>query len=243
VIGAAARECDLIIEIGAGPGALTGRLLDLGRMVVAIEIDARLAAALRARFAESPRLEVLEGDILEIDLAQLIRSRSAGKAVVAGNLPYYITSPILHRVFDAAGSIRHAFFLMQKEVAARVTAWPGTPDFGYLSVLCQAYSVPRLLFSVPPGAFRPPPKVTSALVHFDMQRRFEQWGVTNPRAFLKFVQLCFRQKRKTLLNNLEGRFGRERVAGLPEARLRAEQLAPEQLAALWLRLSNNRESD
>lgn len=239
----AAAASDLVIEIGAGPGTLTGRLLALGRRVVAIEIDPRLAATLRARHAGDPRLELLEADVLELDLGRLIAERTAGAAVVTGNLPYYITSPILRRIFDAAGRVSQSVFLMQKEVAARIVAPPGTRDFGYLSVLCQTHSRPELLFTVPPGAFRPAPKVVSALVRLSIESRLAAWGVTDRRAFLDFAQLCFRQKRKTLLNNLEGRFGlkgsgKERLAGLPELRLRAEQLGPERLAALWLSLSS-----
>ena len=230
-------ESDLVIEIGAGPGTLTRRLLDHARAVLAIEIDPRLAAAIKPQPGDEPRLEVLQADVLDVDLGALIAARTGGRAVLAGNLPYYITSPILGRIFDAAERVSGAVLLMQKEVAARVCAAPGSRDFGYLSVLCQAHSRPELLFTVPPGAFRPAPKVTSALVRFLIEPRLEQWGVGDRRAFLDFAQLCFHHKRKTLLNNLEGRFGRERLAALPEARLRAEQLAPQQLAALWLRLA------
>ena len=233
----AAGDSGLVIEIGAGPGTLTGRLLALGLRVAAIEIDTRLAAALRVKHGQDPHLEVLEADILQVDLAQLISSRGVRRAVVAGNLPYYITSPILRRIFEAADRISEALVLAQKEVADRIVARPGTRDFSYLSALCQAHSRPELLFTVPPGAFRPPPKVVSALVRLSLEPRLAQWGVIDRQGFLDFAQLCFRQKRKTLLNNLEGRFGKERLAGIAETRLRAEQLGADQLAALWLRLS------
>ena len=229
---AAAGSSDLIIEIGAGPGTLTQRLLQVGRPVLAIEIDPRLAEGLRGR----PDLEVLEADVLHVDLSELIARRTAGRALLAGNLPYYITSPILRMIFDAADRVSAAILLVQREVAARIAARPGTRDYGYLSVLCQAHSRPEIVFTVPPGAFRPPPKVTSALVRLPMEAHLEQWGVKDRQGFLEFAQLCFHQKRKTLLNNLGRRFGRERVAALPEARLRAEQLIPEQLATLFLRL-------
>jgi len=208
---------------------LTRRLLDLGLRVKAIEIDPRLAAALRKT---CPEADVIEADFLDVDLESLM----AEGAVVAGNLPYYITSPILRRLFDAAGRVAEAVLLVQKEVAQRIAASPGGRDYGYLSILCQTHSRPEVLFSVPPGAFRPPPKVTSAVVRLAMERRYTTWGVDDREAFLRFAQLAFRQKRKTLLNNLRTQFGREKVAALPEARLRGEQLSPEQLAALWLRL-------
>ena len=219
-----------VIEIGAGSGALTGRLLGLELQVTAIEIDPRLAAWLRSTY---PQAEVLEADILELELRDL----AGAGAAVAGNLPYYITSPILRRIFTACGAVSAAAVLVQKEVAARITAEPGSRDYGYLSVLCQAHGRPRLAFPVPPGAFRPQPKVFSAFVTLPIEPRWTQWGVEDLEGFLGFARLCFRQKRKTLLNNLQARFGRERLSDLPECRLRAEQLSPERLAALWLRLA------
>lgn len=236
-VGEAAGGYELIVEIGAGPGTLTSRLVALGKRVLAIEIDRRLAAALPAKLGSPLGLEALEADVLQLELGALIAARTAGRAVVAGNLPYYITSPILHRICDAASRVAAAVLLVQKEVAARIAARPGTRDYAYLSVLCQAHGRPEVLFTVPPGAFRPAPKVTSALVRLSIEPRLEQWGVTDREAFLDFVRLCFHQKRKTLLNNLQRRFGRERLAGMPELGLRAEQLGPEQLAGLWLRLA------
>jgi 16S rRNA (adenine1518-N6/adenine1519-N6)-dimethyltransferase len=243
----AARRAGLIIEIGAGPGSLTKHLLEAGKPVTAIELDPRLVARLRSSFGSHPDLEVIEGDVLKLDLRGLIAARAAsGNAVVAGNLPYYITSPILRRVFDAAAGISTALFLVQKEVAERITARPGIRDFGYLSVLCQAYAKPEIRFLIPPGAFRPPPKVTSALVRLDLEPRLEEWGITNPEAFLDFVKLCFCQKRKTLFNNLLRQFPRglleARLAEIPELRLRAEQIEPERLAGIWLLLSGHGEA-
>ena len=239
-VAAAAAGSDLVVEIGAGPGALTRRLLAAGLRVVAIEVDSRLAAALRARHEGDPGLEVIESDVLQVDLAALIAARSPRPAVVAGNLPYYITSPIVRRVFDAVERVSEAVLLVQKDVALRIAAGAGSRDYGFLSVLCQAYSRPELLFTVPPGAFEPPPKVVSAVVRLPIEPRWRRWGVADPRAFLEFVQLCFRHKRKTLGNNLAGVFGRERLAAVAEGRLRGEQLSPERLAELWLRLTEQR---
>jgi 16S rRNA (adenine1518-N6/adenine1519-N6)-dimethyltransferase len=213
---AAAGPGEEVVEIGAGQGALTRRLVELGLRVKAIEIDPRLAEGLRSA---CPDAEVVEGDVLELDL----------RGVVAGNLPYYITSPILRRLCDAGERVSAAILLMQKEVAERVAAGPGSRDYGFLSVLCQAHSRPEILFCVPPGAFRPPPKVMSAVVRMRMEPRWKEWGVGDREEFLHFVQRCFRQKRKTLRNNL----GREVVGELPEAGLRAEQLGPEAIAAFW----------
>jgi len=127
----------LVVEIGAGRGALTERLIAGAARVVAIELDARLAEGLRARF---PSLTVVEADVLGVDLAQW------GPAAVAGNLPYYITSPILERIFALGPQLRRAVVLVQREVAERLTARPGTRDYGYLTVAANLFTTPELLF-------------------------------------------------------------------------------------------------
>jgi 16S rRNA (adenine1518-N6/adenine1519-N6)-dimethyltransferase len=215
---AAAGPGGQVVEIGAGRGALTRCLVELGLRVQAVEIDPKLAEGLRSA---CPEADVVEEDVLQSDL----------RGVVAGNLPYYITSPVLRRLCDAGEQVSAAILLMQKEVAERVVAGPGSRDYGFLSVLCQAHSRPEFLFSVRPGAFRPPPKVTSAAVRMKMEPRWKEWGVGDREEFLRFVQRCFHQKRKTLRNNLG-----QAVEGLPEAGLRAEQLGPEALAGLWRRV-------
>jgi 16S rRNA (adenine1518-N6/adenine1519-N6)-dimethyltransferase len=213
----------LVIEIGPGKGALTERLLARADRVVAIEVDPWLAGKLREKFPE--RLEVIEADVLETDLSQW------GPAVVAGNLPYYISTAILSRVLAPPSPLSRGVFLVQKEVAERVTAAPGSRDYGYLSVESQLYADVRKLFDVRPGAFYPPPKVDSSLVGFKLRGR-------EPAAdFLKFVRMCFRQKRKTLRNNLAGVEG---IEGLPEAALRGEQLSVEQFENLYKKLKGPR---
>ncbi len=222
---------DLVIEIGPGEGALTGHLLKLGARVTALEIDPQLAAALPERLGGPEGLEVIETDILAADLEKVIADRSAGRVAVVGNLPYYITSPILRAAFAAAPRIREAVFLMQKEVALRVTAGKGSPDYGYLSVLCELHSEAELLFSVPPGAFRPPPKVTSAVVRLSMRR-----NIHAPGNLLSFLQAAFRQPRKTLLNNLSRLYPRHEVARLSESGCRAQEMSLSELKDLWQRL-------
>ena len=159
----------LVVEIGPGQGALTEHLLDRGAQVAAVEVDRELASALQTRFANAP-LEVIEADLLDVDLAELIRNRSEQPALVAGNLPYYITSPILRNVFAASERVEQAVFLMQKEVAERVVAVKNSRDYGFLSVLSRLYAEPEMLFTVAPGCFRPPPQVTSAVVRLAMRR-------------------------------------------------------------------------
>lgn len=190
---------------------------------------------LRQKFREaieSGRLELIEGDILKTDLGALYP-----RPVIAGNLPYYITSPILEKTFSS-GTWERAVFLVQAEVAARITAAPGSRDFGYLSVLVQVHSTAELLFPVSRAAFHPPPKVDSAVVRLTPRDAAAELGLTDVRAFLKFAQQCFRMKRKTLRNNLGPAYGIENISALPEAKLRAEQLSVAELAALYRKLTN-----
>ena len=225
-----------MIEIGPGKGALTEFLLARAEKVIAIEVDTVLVHYLRHKFHDalaSGRLEIIEGDILQADLTAL-----GANPVIAGNLPYYITSPILEKTFSLGSHWARAVFLVQAEVAARITASPGSRDFGYLSVLVQAQSRAELLFPVSRAAFHPPPKVDSAVVRLTPRDGAAELGVGNLPAFLKFAQHCFRQKRKTLRNNLAPVYGVEKIEALPEARLRAEQLGVPELAALYRKLQN-----
>src|SRR5580698_1369590 len=191
------EHTDLVVEIGPGRGALTSHLLERAERVIAIEIDPVLVQYLRAEFRDEPRLTLVEADVLKADLTQW------GTATVAGNLPYYITSPILQKTLALGEQLHHAVFLVQKEVAERLTANPGSRDYGYLSVQTQLLSAPELLFTVPAGAFRPPPKVESAVVRLT-PRSSAEFLPQDREAFLRFVGLCFRHKRKTILNNLSG---------------------------------------
>ncbi len=232
---------DLVIEIGAGRGAMTSLLAERARRVVAIELDSRLAKHLREVFADEQQIEVLSADILSTDIGGICRRHEAEKCVVFGNLPYYITSPILQHLLAFRAWLRGMTLLVQREVVERLTAEPGTRAFGYLSVLAQVYSRPRLLFGVPPGAFAPPPRVRSALVEFRMEPRFPAWSPKENAEFLDFVKHCFAQKRKKLLNNLSPFYMRTRVERQLAAlelspNLRAEQLTLEQFAALFAHL-------
>jgi 16S rRNA (adenine1518-N6/adenine1519-N6)-dimethyltransferase len=217
---------DLVIEIGPGRGALTEKLLKRAGRVVAIEIDPYLVEHLRQKFASDPRLEVIEGDVLETDLGQW------GSAPVAGNLPYYITSPILARTVRLAPP--RAVFLMQKEVARRLVAPPGGREYGFLTVETALYARACLLFEVKPSAFYPPPKVDSAVVALEPRR--DSPAIPRDEGLLRFVGECFRHKRKTLRNNLAEIYGKDVIASWPEAVLRAEQLSPEQFVEIYRRL-------
>ena len=218
----------LVVEIGSGQGALTRQLLERGARVAAIEVDRELAAGLRERFSDAAALEVIEGDVLDVDLTELIRSQLDRPALVAGNLPYYITSPILRRVFAASAAVKQAVFLMQKEVAERVVAVKGSRDYGFLSVLSRLHADPELLFTVAPGCFQPPPQVTSAVVRLVMRV-----GSEPEPDLVDFLKICFSHPRKTLLNNLAAKYERSRVATLQEAGRRAQELDLEELQEAW----------
>jgi 16S rRNA (adenine1518-N6/adenine1519-N6)-dimethyltransferase len=215
----------LVIEIGPGRGALTTRLLARAGRVIAIELDPWLAQHLSAH----PSLQVIEADALVIDLTEW------GPAVIAGNLPYYAATAILERVVALGPLLRRGIFLVQKEVAARITATPGHREYGYLSVALQLRADIDLMFEVPPAAFHPPPKVDSAVLRLEPHNHATELGITDPPDFLRFVSLCFRQKRKTLRNNLVGTYGAS-IDQWPEASLRAEQISLEMFAAMYRRL-------
>ncbi len=216
---------DLAIEIGPGRGALTEKLLRRAARVVAIEIDGGLVAHLRTKFAGEPRLEIVHADVLGTDLGQW------GRAPIAGNLPYYITSPILEKAVRL--DVPRIVFLIQKEVAERLVATPGHREYGYLTLQTALFADTKLLFEVKPGSFRPPPQVDSAVVV--LTPHGHDLGVGDREAFRRFLGHCFRQKRKTLRNNLAGIYGKETIDAWPEAGLRAEQIALEQFAEMFRR--------
>ena len=218
------EPADTVIEIGPGRGALTSHLLSRAARVIAIEIDPVLVHYLQAKFRDEPRLALVPADILKVDLAQW------GPVTVAGNLPYYITSPIIEKTLAMGPLLKRAVFLVQKEVAQRLTAVPGTRDYGFLSVQTQLLSTPELVLAVPAAAFRPPPKVDSAVVQLTPRANFP---ALDHATFLDFVGRCFRQKRKKIRNNLIGPFEKARLDSIPATAKRAEQLSIPELAELF----------
>jgi 16S rRNA (adenine1518-N6/adenine1519-N6)-dimethyltransferase len=228
------------IEVGAGHGEMTEHLARTGAPVIAIELDKSLLSSLQRAGEKYPNLALVHGDILETDLTALAAGR---RMRIYGNLPYYITSPILHHFFEYAEQIDAAHLVIQLEVAARLTARPGSKQYGYLSVATQFYSRPQFVLRLPPKAFRPAPEVASALVSM----KFPGEAGAQPRSyatkFLDFVKTCFAQKRKTLANNLRHLAAGKRVRGmLSQLQLRedarAEQLSVREFMALFRLISS-----
>jgi len=222
------------IEVGSGHGEMTAHLLSTGSLVYAVELDSSLIAGLHRLAQKFPNLNVVSGDILKADIAAI----AAGRRIrIYGNLPYYITSPILHHLFTFAQRIDEIHVVIQTEVAHRLVAQPGGRDYGYLSVFTQFYSRPEFVFEIPRDAFDPPPEVTSALVTLRLPGERAKLSLSDETRFLDFVKLCFSKKRKTLVNNLRTLAKPDRVREAlsslslrPDAR--AEQLTSSQLAAL-----------
>lgn len=229
-----------VVEIGPGRGAITGGLAGRAGHVIAVELDRELAAQLRTRFAPE-RVTVVERDVLEFDF-DAAASQAGRRLCVAGNLPYYITSPILLKLAASHKALETAVLMVQREVAERVTARPGSRDFGLLSVTIQMYGPVETLFTLPPGAFSPPPEVYSTVFRWRFAPRFAELGVEEE-SFLRFARQAFAQKRKTLANNLRaaGIAPGAAAAAMEKAaidpRARAESLPIDALAELWQALA------
>ncbi len=250
-----------VLEIGPGRGVLTSLLAKRARRLIAVELDRVLAAQLRLRFGMFSNVEVIEADILSIDFNSLFGPKPGLRrpgiefkptpAKVIGNLPYYITSDILLRLFEYSKYFETIVILVQREVADRIAAEPGSRDYGLLSATAQLHARVEKLFTLPPGAFAPPPKVHSTVLRLNMAPRQRELGLDGnsqiENAFIDFLKLSFGQKRKTLWNNLKSAYPEDNLrAALSQARVkpavRAETLTLEQSAALFqaLRQSHHR---
>ena len=241
-----------VLEIGPGRGVLTSLLAKRARRLIAVELDRVLAAQLRLRFGMFPNVEVIEADILSVDFDSLFGPKPGLRrpgiefrpdpVKVIGNLPYYITSDILLRLFDYSKYFETIVVLVQREVADRIAAEPGSRDYGLLSATTQLYASAEKLFTLPPGAFAPPPKVHSTALRLTMAPRQKELGLDGEGQitdrFIDFLKLSFGQKRKTLWNNLKSNYPEPdlRVA-LAQAKVkpaaRAETLSLEESAALF----------
>jgi 16S rRNA (adenine1518-N6/adenine1519-N6)-dimethyltransferase len=199
---------DLVVEIGPGLGALTGRLARAAGRLLALEVDQVMATALCERFADAPHVEIFLADARSFNYTGLsaLKPHPTGRVVVVGNLPYSVGKPILQALVEVGPVLDEMALMLQKEVAERVAAGPGGKTYGSLSVLTQLSCEARLAFTVPPGAFRPPPQVDSAVVHLRV-RRVPPVPVGDPARLRAVVLAAFGQRRKSLANSLASGLG------------------------------------
>jgi 16S rRNA (adenine1518-N6/adenine1519-N6)-dimethyltransferase len=226
---------DLIVEVGAGRGALTAALAGKAGRIIAVEKDGRLVPGLEATMPAN--VEVIHDDILKLDLRGILAKAGAPRMRLVGNIPYSISSPLLFRVLDEREILSDCVFLLQKEVAERVTAGPGTKSYAPIGVLLQNEFEARIAFTVAPGSFSPPPKVHSALL--TLRRRpvpLHAGGADEP--FRAFLRAAFAERRKMLWKNLARRATPADLAAAYESlglarNVRAEALSAERLFALF----------
>ena len=227
-----------VVEIGPGRGAITDLLAAHAKRLVAIELDNAMAPVLAVRYGLTKNVEILHADVLKVNLSEVGAGIDASELVVVGNIPYYITSDILLWLFAQVGNFSRAVLMMQQEVAERITAPPGSSEYGFLSATTQLYVQAEKLFSLPPSAFSPPPKVDSGVVRLHPAPRFAELGV-EPQPFLNFIRGCFQQKRKTLANNLRtaGHNSEQIALALNNASIsptaRAEELSLDVMAKIF----------
>jgi 16S rRNA (adenine1518-N6/adenine1519-N6)-dimethyltransferase len=244
-----------VLEIGPGRGVITSLLAKRARRLIAVEIDRVLAAQLRLKFGMTHNVEVIEADILSIDFDSLFGPKPGlsrpgidlkpTPVKVVGNLPYFITSEILLRLFDFAKYFDTIVIMVQREVADRVAAPPGGSDYGLLSATAQLHARVEKLFTLPPDAFEPAPRVHSTVLRLSIAPQIEKLGVAGD-GFIGFLKLSFAQKRKTLWNNLKSRYDEgELRRAMTQARInpsaRAETLSLKQSASLFRALRSSPE--
>ena len=201
---------------------LTDVLAARAKRVIGIELDRVMAAQLRMRYATRPNVEILESDFVAAEFTSMVgrrpgplhdlRPTQPETVDVIGNLPYYITSDIVLRILELHQNIERAVIMVQREVADRIAAEPGSRDYGLLSATVQLFARVDKLFTLPPGAFSPPPQVHSSVVRLTMAPRLEELQVEEA-PFIAFLKLAFAQKRKTLVNNLRGQYGADAIRG------------------------------
>lgn len=221
---------DRIVEIGPGEGALTLPLLDAAHALTAIELDAELITPLQSAAASHGELTVIHADVLDVDLTALAAGR---KLRLVGNLPYYVSSPILFHCLDHADAVTDMLFMLQKEVVERMAAAPGGKVYGRLSVMLQLACKVEPLLRVPPGAFRPPPQVDSAVVRLTPLPVTQRPDPALSRTIETIVRAAFGKRRKTLANALSGLLDRDEIEATGiDPGARAETLAPHRYVAL-----------
>src|SRR5580765_138637 len=242
----------VVLEIGPGKGALTEALARRAKRLIAVELDRMMATELRYKYRLQPHVEIIEADVLKLDFRTVLnrtigplndlRPLKPAPARVVGNLPYYITSDILLRLFEFHDQFDVIVIMVQREVADRIAAAPGSRDYGLLSATAQLYAKVEKLFTLPPEAFVPPPKVHSTVLRLTIAPRFAELEI-KPMEFIGFLKTAFAMKRKTLLNNLKKDYSEElvrstlRETGI-RSDIRAEALPLERSAEIFRRLGN-----
>ncbi len=236
-----------VIEIGPGRGVLTDILARRAKRVIGIELDRVLAAQLRMRYATRGNVEILESDFVTAEFTSMVgrrpgplhdlRPTQPETVDVVGNLPYYITSDIVLRILQLHQNIDRAVIMVQREVADRIAATPGSRDYGLLSATAQLFAGVEKLFTLPPGAFSPPPQVHSSVIRLTMAPRLEELQVEEE-PFIAFLKLAFAQKRKTLANNLRSRYDAAAIRAAlksagARADVRAEAMSLEKMANVF----------
>jgi 16S rRNA (adenine1518-N6/adenine1519-N6)-dimethyltransferase len=240
-----------VLEVGPGRGVLTTLLARRARRLIAVELDRVLAAQLRMKYALTPNVEIIEADVLAVDIDSLFAPKPGSTRPgleltlepvrVVGNIPYYITSDLLLRLFEHRRHFETMVLMVQSEVADRLIAKPGGSEYGLLSATAQLYSRVEKVFSLPASAFSPPPKVSSAVVRLSLDSKLDALGVPE-RPFLDFLKMSFAQKRKTLWNNLKETYPAPALKAAMEklnikSTSRAETLSLEKNAALFRELA------
>lgn len=236
-----------VVEVGPGVGILTDLLVSRAKRVIGVELDRVLAAQLRMRYATRDNVEILESDFVTVEFPTLLgrkagplqdlRPTQADTVDVVGNLPYYITSDIVLRLLELHANIQRAVIMVQREVADRIAADPGTRDYGLLSATAQLFARVENLFTLPPSAFNPPPGVHSSVLRLTMAPRLEEFQVKEE-PFIAFLKRAFAQKRKTLVNNLREHYDGKAVPGTLKAAglrpdVRAEAVPLDKMAAVF----------
>ncbi|MBQ5712118.1 MAG: ribosomal RNA small subunit methyltransferase A [Oscillospiraceae bacterium] len=208
------RSCG-VLEVGPGIGPLTQQLALRAGKVCAVELDRRLEPLLRKTVGEFENLEILWDDVLKLDVKALVAEKFEGlRPMACANLPYYITSPILTALLEAE-CFDSVTVMVQKEVAQRICAQPGSADYSAFTVFCQYYAEPQILFDVPAGCFLPQPKVTSAVVHLKVRKELP-WDIRDKDIFFRTVRASFAMRRKKLSNGLASGFSQLGKAGAAE---------------------------
>lgn len=225
---------DIVLEIGPGRGDLTSLIIDKAKMVYAVEIDKNLCGFLQEKFRDKASLKLINADILDFNIGRGIAVKD--KIKVIGNLPYYITTPIIEHLFKSKDKIKEMFFTVQKEFALRLVAEPGSKTYGSFSCFVQYHAIPKINFFIKRGSFLPHPKVDSAFLTLTIRKK-PKVDVADEGLLFKLIRMSFNQRRKTLKNSLKGLASKDKLASFFASRnlndmVRAEELSLEDFASL-----------